>query len=454
MEHLTDMAMAKRLAERVAEKGGRAYYVGGFVRDALMGQTGKDLDIEVHGIAPAALEEILDSLGTRLAVGESFGIFGLKGYHLDIAMPRKEKLRGRGHRDFDVFVDPFIGVEAAARRRDFTVNAMMMDVLTGEVLDPFGGRQDLEKGILRHVCDETFPEDALRVLRGAQFAARFRFDVAPETRKLCAAVTLADLPRERVLAELEKALLKAEEPSLFFRTLRQMEQLEHWFPEVKALIGVPQNARYHAEGDVWTHTMLVLDQAAALKHRTQDPLGFMLGALIHDFGKALCTREINGVLHSYDHEILGLPVADRFLRRLTSERRRIAYALDLAKHHMRPNTSARSGASVKSTNHLFDDAMDPEALICIAMADDLGKLPQGNVRESEAFLEARLEIYRSVMAQPHVTGADLIALGFQPGTGFSELLAYAHKLRLAGIDKESALKQTAAYGRTLGKTRK
>lgn len=453
MEMSKNQAMAKLLAERVAGQGGRAYYVGGFVRDALMGQTGKDLDIEVHGITPAALEEILDSLGSRMAIGESFGIFGLRGYALDIAMPRKEKLRGTGHRDFDVFVDPFIGPEAAARRRDFTVNAMMMDVLTGEILDPFGGQEDLEKGILRHVSDETFPEDALRVFRGAQFAARFRLSPAQETLALCKKMDLTHLPRERVLAELEKALIKAEKPSVFFEVLREMEQLEHWFPEVKALIGVPQNPKFHAEGDVWAHTMMVLDQAAALRHRVQDPLGFMLGALVHDFGKAVCTREINGTIHAYDHETLGLPIAREFLHRLTAERKRIAYALNILEHHMKPNTYARAGSAVKSTNRLFDEALDPEALICIALADDLGKLPQGSTEENEAFLLQRLEIYREYMARPHVTGADLISQGLRPGTEFSELLSYAHKLRLAGIDKESALKQTLAYGRALSKAK-
>ena len=178
---MTDLEMAKTIARRVAEAGGRAYYVGGFVRDGLLGQENKDVDMEVHGISHDALAAILDSLGQRITIGESFGIFNLKGYSVDIAMPRKEAARGQGHRDFDIFVDPFIGIEGAARRRDFTINAMMQDVLTGEILDPFGGREDLSKQILRHVDDTSFGEDPLRVLRGAQFAARFQCTVAPET---------------------------------------------------------------------------------------------------------------------------------------------------------------------------------------------------------------------------------------------------------------------------------
>ena len=189
-----DIEMAKHLAQLVCERGGRAYYVGGFVRDALLGETGKDIDIEVHGTQPDCLKDILDSLGQRITVGESFGVFNLKGYGLDIAMPRKEEARGQGHRDFDIFVDPFIGTHAAARRRDFTFNALMKDVLTGEIIDHFGGEADLKAGILRHVSTESFPEDPLRVLRAAQFSARFHCRVAPETIELCKCMELQHLP--------------------------------------------------------------------------------------------------------------------------------------------------------------------------------------------------------------------------------------------------------------------
>ena len=236
-----NLLMAREVARLVAQNGGSTYYVGGFVRDALTGRENKDVDIEVHGITPQCLKEILDSLGQRITIGESFGIFNLKGYSLDIAMPRMEEARGRGHRDFDIFVDPFIGTEAACRRRDFTINALMQDVLTGQIVDHFGGQVDLKQGILRHVNDASFAEDPLRILRAAQFAARFDFRVAPETIELCRKMDLRHLPRERIEGELKKALLKAEKPSIFFEVLRQMDQLDIWFPEVKALIGIPES---------------------------------------------------------------------------------------------------------------------------------------------------------------------------------------------------------------------
>ncbi len=425
------------------EAGGRAFYVGGFVRDRLFGKENADCDVEVHGITPEALEKILDSLGTRLEMGRSFGIYGLRGENIDIAMPRTESATGRGHRDFQVFVDPFIGYEKAAKRRDFTVNAMMEDVLTGEVLDFFGGREDLKNGILRHVSDETFPEDPLRVLRLAQFSARFGFSVAPETAALCRTVDLSSLTRERVMEETKKALLKAEKPSVFFEVLRSVGQLHDFYPEIGALIGVPQSPVHHAEGDVWNHTMLVLDEAAKLRSRAGDPVGFMFSALVHDLGKAVTTTvEADGRIRSIGHETEGLPLVSCFLARLTDDKALTAYVKNMTSLHMRPNELASLNAKKKSTNRLFDEACSPDDLVLLAAADGLGKLPPSS---NEAFLTGRLEVYRETVARPAVTGKDLIEAGLCPGKRFTELLAYAHKLHLSGVDKETALKQTLAY---------
>lgn len=443
-----EMQMAKKIAEAAKAAGGCAYFVGGYVRDLLMGEVGKDIDIEVHGLTPDALKGILDSLGERLDIGESFGIFGLRGYDIDIAMPRKEECRGRGHRDFDVFVDPHIGTMGAARRRDFTVNAMMADVLSGEIIDHYGGRCDLENKIIRHVDEKSFAEDPLRVLRGCQFAARFEFEIAEETIALCRDMDISTLPRERIMGELEKALLKAARPSIFFEQLRRMDQLEVWFPELEALIGLPQNEKYHMEGDVWVHTMMVLDQAAKLREYTADPLAFMMSALCHDFGKAVATEVVNGELHAYDHEIKGLPIIENFLKRITGEVALRKYVLNMAELHMKPNMMAAQGSSVKSTNRMLDQSVDPEGLLCLAIADGLGKIsPRPYVSHNDFFRE-RLSIYKEYMSRPQVSGRDLIDSGLMPDKSFSDYLAYAHKLHLAGVEKDSALKQTLAYARS------
>lgn len=444
-----DLQMAQEIGRQAAQRGGRAYFVGGFVRDRLMNRENKDIDIEIHGLAPDCVAGLLDSLGERLDIGRSFGIFGLKGYSIDIAMPRREKLRGIGHRDFEVTVDPFIGTEKAAIRRDFTVNAMMEDVLSGEIIDHFGGQADLKAGILRHVSGDSFGEDPLRVLRAAQFAARFGFSVAEETIGLCRSMPIHALSRERVEGELDKALLKAERPSVFFETLRRMDQLGDWFPEMEALIGVRQNPKHHAEGDVWIHTMLVIDAAAALRERCAQPKGLMLAAAAHDLGKAVTTEVIRGEIHAYGHEEKGVPIAERFLSRITHEKKLIALALNLVANHMRPNTAAWAGASVKSTNRMFDEAIDPEALILLALADARGQISACPAAPHDVFLYERLEIYREYMARPAVMGRDLIGAGLAPGGDFTEILAYAHKLHLAGVEKENALKQTLSYARKL-----
>ena len=229
-----NIEMARRIAAAVQKAGGRTYFVGGYVRDLLLGRENKDIDIEVHGISVQALEKVLDMLGQRLTMGASFGIMGLRHYDLDIAMPRSETATGRGHKDFEVFVDPFIGEEKAARRRDFTMNALMQNVLTGEILDFFGGKEDILRRRIRHVNETTFVEDPLRVLRAAQFAARFGFEVDEETVALSSGMDLSALPGERILLELEKALLKAARPSRFFEELRKMDQLSEWTPNWKS----------------------------------------------------------------------------------------------------------------------------------------------------------------------------------------------------------------------------
>ncbi len=447
---MRDMEMARRLVALVEERGGKVYYVGGFVRDRILGIENTDVDVEVHGITPAALEGILDSLGTRLEMGSSFGVYGLKGYNLDIAMPRRENATGRGHKDFQVEVDPFIGTRKAAMRRDFTINALMEDVRTGEVVDHFGGKEDLKKGVLRHVSDDSFPEDALRVLRGAQFAARFDFKIAPETMELCRKLDLSVLPRERIQEELRKAMLKGKRPSVFFETLREMGQLSVWFPEVEALIGVEQNPKYHMEGDVWIHTMLVVDQAAKRRKEATNPFAFMLSALTHDFGKALCTQEIGGELHAYEHEKQGLPLAEAFLKRISGEKALEKYVLNMIELHMKPNRMAKD-SSQKSINKMFDQSVSPRDLILLATCDDFGSLTDHEREHWEGVLLEKLAVFEEYMARPYVMGVDLVAAGLTPGREFHEMLELGHKLRLAGVDKSIALKQVLG---TAGKNRK
>ena len=448
---MTDLEMAREIGLRVKDAGGAAYFVGGYVRDLLLGRDNKDIDLEIHGIVPEVLTDILSSLGDMTAFGESFGVFGLRHYDLDIAMPRSEIAVGPGHRDFLCTLDPFIGTEKAAMRRDFTINALMQDVVTGEIVDHFGGLEDLRNGLIRHIDDQRFAEDPLRVLRGAQFAARFHFQIAPRTIEVCSRMDLSHLASERIFGELEKALLKSDTPSVFFKELRKMNQLDLWFQEVKALIGVPQPEKYHPEGDVWNHTMMILDNAAALREHAENPIGLMLAALCHDFGKVSTTRmEEDGRLHAFGHEKAGIPLADAFLSRITHEKKLRQYVKNMMELHMLPNMLAAQHAGEKSFLRLFDRSVSPNDLLLLSRADQLAScVSLETYASTEAALQEYLSVYRERMSEPYVTGIDLIQAGFQPGTAFGEALAYAHRLQLAGVDRKCTLSQTLAFLRRM-----
>ena len=417
-----DLSLSVQIAAAVAENGGRAYYVGGFVRDALMGVECKDIDIEVYGIPPQKLREVLDVLGEVYDKGASFGVLGLRHSEIDIAMPRTESRTGAKHTDFDVTVDPFLKPEQASRRRDFTINAMMQDVLTGEILDFHGGRADLKNKVIRCVCPQTFVEDALRVFRGTQFAARFGAEIEADTLALCAGMDVAALSVERVFGEMEKALLKAEQPSVFFRDLRRMGHLKEYFPEIEAMAGVEQNPKFHPEGDVFEHTMLTLDCAAELRGRAEWPLGFMLSALCHDIGKLVATEvQEDGRITAYGHEVLGLDLVEKQLRRITNHEKLIAYVKNQTELHMRPNMLAGSKSKKKKTRQLFDLSLCPNDLILLSRADASGKTDEPYNEGNEAWLRERLQDYLECIKRPRVGGADLIAAGLKPDKNFSAL---------------------------------
>ena len=440
-----DLEMARWMAGTAAERGGRVYFVGGFVRDGVMGRESKDVDIEIHGMTADAVRGMLGEIGPWKEMGASFGVFSLRGYTLDIVLPRHGGGKGE-----DADIDPFMGRKEAERRRDFTMNAMMQDVLTGKVVDHFGGVADLHKGVLRHVNSKTFVEDPLRVLRAAQFAARFDFTLAPETVNLARTMDLSTLASERIFGELEKALLKAERPSVFFREMSRMEQMTLWFPEVEQLKGIGQNPLYHPEGDVYIHSMQVLDRAALYREQAKDPVGFMLSALVHDFGKITATRMTEKGIQAIGHETEGLPLVETFIRRLTNEAGLRKYVLNMTRLHMRPNRLAADHARLQATNRMFDESVDPVGLLLLARCDRSLRQRTEEIREEEAFLEERLVLFEEIMARPCVMGADLVKAGLKPGPAFSDVLSFAHTLRLSGVEKEKALPQVLSYAREKG----
>lgn len=424
-----DIALARAIAQKAQSLGGRAYFVGGYVRDAALGVQSKDVDLEVYGLAPEALFALMGEFGEAYEKGAAFRVFGLKHSEIDVAMPRRESRTGAGHRDFAVAVDPFLPPQVAASRRDFTINAMMMDVLSGEILDFFGGRRDLQNHIIRHVSDASFADDALRAYRAAQFAARLEATVASETVALIRQMDVSALSRERVFDEMKKALLRAARPGDYFFWLRAFGLLPQ---PLLALERTPQDPRFHPEGDVLTHTLQVLDRAAALRDRAAFPLYFMLAALCHDMGKPAVTAVRDGRIVAYRHEEEGAPIARAFLETLTDESALLRYVENMVLLHMRPNRLAQDRSRPKSTRRMFDAAACPEDLILLSMAD------AGNA-EHEPFLRERLEDYRAMLRSPMVTGRDLLAAGIPAGPHMSALLARARTLHFAGMRQELVL---------------
>lgn len=457
MSREEDKILADKIAERIDKEGGKAFLVGGCVRDMLLRIDSKDIDIEIHGIKPDRLKEILKDFGEfdERKVGESFGILALKGHDIDISMPRKEvpTMPNGGHKDFSVFVDPFIGEEEAARRRDFTINAMMHDLITGEILDFFHGIEDLENGIIRHVDAASFADDPLRVLRAAQFAARFGFSVAPETIELCSKMDLSKLPHERIAMELTKALMKAQHPSVFFNVLRDMGQLDLWFPEVAELIETPQNEKHHMEGDVYNHTMLVIDEAAKYREDVWEPKYFMVAALCHDFGKPSVTEfsEEKKKWTALGHDVAGEKPARDFVRRIYNDKDMEEYVANMVRLHMQPLMLMKSTAKTKSYMHLIDKALLPEDLVVLTRCDNDGKISEAHSVYDEDKLWKMCAEYELRMAKPHVTGSDLKRLGYQEGPIFKEILDFAHKLQLAGVEKPSVIKQIVGTYKTAKK---
>ena len=434
------------LARAVRDAGGRALLVGGCVRDELMGKQPKDWDLEVYDLDAVRLREILDQFGSVNVVGESFTVYKL-GNDLDVSIPRRERKSGRGHKGFVIEGDPTMSVAEATRRRDFTINAILQDPLTGEVIDPYEGQRDIKQRVLHAVSSETFAEDSLRVLRAAQFAARFEFDISPETVELCRSVDLGDLPAERIWGELEKLLLRAQHPSLGLEWLRTLGAIEKIFPEIQSLIGVPQDPEWHPEGDVFVHTKLVLDRARELIDDLSYPrqVTVMLAALAHDFGKPPTTELIEGRLRSRGHEEAGVPPTESFLDRInihTLDGYNVrAQVIALVREHLKP------GEFYKKRDEVGEGAFrrlarrcEPDLLYRVAKADSLGRNADWVPREhwygaeaQEWFIERTRELQvEQRPPDPLLLGRHLLELGLEPGPRMGEITRAVYEMQLDG----------------------
>ena len=435
---MRELDQALRIARAVRDAGGRALIVGGWVRDRCLGRDSKDVDLEVYGLPAAGVRALLERIDRVNVVGEACTVF--KVGFIDVALPRRESKTGRGHRGFEVTGDPDLPVEEAARRRDFTINAIAWDPLTEEYLDPYGGQADLERKRLRVVDPRTFGDDSLRVLRAIQFAARFELDVDEATRALCRRIVLDDLPAERIWGELEKLLLQAARPSIGFRLAFELGVVQPLFAELAALVDCPQEPEWHPEGDVWVHTLLVIDRARELIDDLERPrqIVLMLGAVCHDFGKPATTAWRDGRIRSFNHEEEGVAPAHAFLDRLNVHSVEgydvRQQTIGLVANHLKP------GMWHKVRDEVGDGAfrrlarkVDLELLARLAKADCLGRPGPFDCSAMDWFLSrARVLGVEHSPPAPLLLGRHVLALGLEPGPRIGRILSQVYEQQLDG----------------------
>ncbi|KAA3612712.1 MAG: HD domain-containing protein [Planctomycetota bacterium] len=432
-------------AQAVADAGGRAFLVGGAVRDACLGLSSVEADLEVYGLAAERLQTLVAGFGKLHLVGQHFAVLLLQTPHgaMEISLPRRESKTGPGHKGFEVAADPFLDPKEASRRRDFTVNAMLLDPLNQEFLDPWGGRKDLQSGLLRHVSP-AFAEDPLRVLRVARFVARFHWRVDPETVRLCRQLDLSELPPERFEEEWRQILLRGDYPGAALQCLEDVGALR-FFPELAKLRGVPQDPIWHPEGDVFHHTCLALDAGVSFREEMDDPWVEMLAILCHDLGKANTTVFERGRWRSPNHDVEGETLTRSFLARITREKKRIDAVVALVVHHLRPMQlyQARKRVSDGAIRRL-SLKVDIPALVRVAIADGAGRTEpwSRNWQPGQWLLQRAATLgVRDAQPKPFLQGRDLIALGMAPGPPMGALLKQAFERQLEGSlqDREQAL---------------
>lgn len=440
-----------QMAEQVHDRGGDVFLVGGCVRDGLLEIPMDDIDLEVYGISADHLVEIASPFGVLNDVGRQFGILKLTTPFgdLDIALPRRESKISAGHRGFDVETDPNLPRREAAMRRDFTINALMQHPLRGDIIDYFDGISDLSSSILRVVSPARFRDDPLRILRAVQLVARYELVVEPTSLVLMQSMVneVRELPPERITDEWKKLLLKAVRPSLGLTLLKKIGGIEVLYPMFQKLPSTQQWPLWHPEGDVWTHTMLVIDQAATLIRSysiTDQSRAFtiMVSALCHDLGKPLTTMLVGDRLHSHGHEQAGAEPTRQFLSALSIDEHDKEKIIRIVSDHLASahlysahlrGDMVSDGAIRKLARRISPATV--EDLLIVAEADHLGRGPFSSGHSPQEFSgpwlrerAARLQVIDHAPT-PILQGRDLIAMGYSPSHLFGEIIALADTLR-------------------------
>ncbi len=442
-------APAADIVAAIARAGGRAFLVGGAVRDLLLSEEIKDLDIEVHGISLESLQAILSQFGPVSLIGKAFGVLRLHTIDADWSLPRTDS----SGRHPQVAIDPGMSIADAFKRRDLTINAMGIDLTTFELVDPWGGCHDLQQKILRAPDAKLFIEDPLRLFRVMQFIGRFDFKPDAQLNEICARMSLEGISVERIEAEFDKLLLKSARPSLGLRWLKAIGRLQEIFPELAATVGVEQEPEWHPEGDVFEHTMQALDAGVPLSYDSSQQKLIALYALIcHDLGKAVTTRMIDGRVRSHGHEVDGVPLATALLKRITRRVDLIAAVEKIVRHHMAPGLLPANGAKLSAYKRLatkLAPEVSMELLTKVAFADSRGRNPVSSLPLSidvplvEQFLRMAQEAHVATQPEaPILQGRDLLSM-MAPGPAMGELLKKAYDIQIdEGIkDKQELIRR-------------
>jgi len=392
------MEIVKKIALKVNESGGKMYFVGGMVRDEVMNTllntkyTNKDIDTETFGISVENFKRILSSFGEVDFVGESFGVFKIKHLDVDFAMPRTEKKVGEKHTDFEVSVNPYLPLEIATKRRDFTINQLMKDVITDEIIDKYNGIEDIKNHKIKHINDETFQEDALRIFRAAQFAARFNFEIDKDTIELSKLMNVKDIANERVESEFAKALKKSNKPSIFFKYLKEMNHLDEFF-------------MFNSQME---KNLELLDKSTFFTNRTKYKKEFLLAVLFFNVNPKIIYKNLSKLTNQVNTLQLVTELNENILTMLKIDK--------LNKTDIRLFCQ-----KIKYLNELM------------LYAELLGM-------NKELLMDIK-EDFEKVAKIPLIRGRNLISLGLQPSPEFGKLLEKANYLQCEGYSKEEILKR-------------
>lgn len=416
--------------------GGRALLVGGAVRDLLLCLPVKDLDIEVHGITFNKLEEILAQYGSVNYVGKSFGVLRLHNLDIDWSLPRTDSVG----RKPEVAINPFMSIKDAFARRDLTINAMGIDLISGELIDPFNGLHDLKNHLLRAPDKAKFVEDPLRFFRVMQFVGRFAMQPDAQLHEICATMPINTVSRERIEIEFNKLFLKSKQPSLGLRWLQKINRLVEVLPEVAATKNLQQDAQWHPEGDVFEHTMQAVDAAALLDYKNEEEkLIIMYAALCHDIGKVTKTQHVNGRIKNIGHAQESALLCKKLLKRITNNNALMDAVTKLVQYHMEPFQfvhNKASAAAYKRLAYKLSPEVNMAMLGKLALADKQGRNacshePLKEIPEQlQKFLAraAQLEVLYHKEG-PILQGKDLLDV-VQPGPHMGMLLKKAYQLQI------------------------